>query len=93
MKRGARIDVALVSEEKPFVESPGKVRLERSDPRFVDALMTRGALGEALDLANVARRGDDQRALAHDPGDTGVPPSIERFPSSTTCTGALSPSQ
>ena len=72
--RRARIEMAFAGEEKTFAKAPGEVRLERGDARFFHALMAGSARGEALDLADVARRRDDQRARPHDAGDPRVPP-------------------
>ena len=56
------------AKEKALTEAPGEVRLQRRDARLVDALMAGRARREALDLADVARRRNDQRALANDAG-------------------------
>ena len=66
--------MTLPGKEQALVEPPGKIRLERADARFARALETRGAPREALDLGNVARRGDHERALACNAGDMSIPP-------------------
>src|SRR5271166_5557843 len=78
--RRARIEMPFAGEEKPPVKPPREVRLERRDARFVHPLMARSALGETLDLADVAWRGEDQRALAHDPRHMCVPPADRALP-------------
>ena len=61
-------------EEETFAEAAGEVRLERGDLRLVRALVAVRALSEAVDLARVARRRDDQRAFALHARNARVPP-------------------
>ena len=91
--RGARVEMAFAGEEETFAEAPGEIRLERGDPRLVHPLMSARARGEAVDLADVARRRDDQRARRATPGTRASHQSIAPLPRSTTLAGALSPSQ
>jgi hypothetical protein len=71
---GARIEMTLGGEEETVAKARRKIGLERGDPRLIGPLMPARALGEAVDLGDVARRSDDQRAGANDPGDTRLPP-------------------
>ena len=92
--RGARVEMALAGEEETFAETPGEIGLKRGDPRLIRPLMSARALSEAVDLADVARRRDDQRARPRvTPGTRASHQSIAPLPRSTTLCGALSPSQ
>src|SRR5579863_185388 len=74
MQRAAWVEMTFLSEEQASAESSGEVRLQRGDARFLDALVILGARCKAIDLAGVARRRDDQRAVAGDAGDAPLPP-------------------
>jgi hypothetical protein len=76
--RNSRIEMALAGEEQPLAEASRQVRLQRSDRVGIDALPFPRSCGETVDLADVARRRDDEGAVAHHPWDPRSPP-IQRF--------------
>src|ERR1700733_11196094 len=73
-QRDARIEMAFGHEEQPLAEAPCEIRLKLGDARFVHWRMRLGPRREAVDLARVARRRDDQRAFARHAGRAYVPP-------------------
>src|SRR5271156_2157480 len=77
--RAARIKMALASEEETGAKTSAEIGFERGDPRLIRPLMPARAPGEAVDLADIARRRDDQRASARDSGDARVPPVDRAF--------------
>ena len=73
-QRDARVQMAFVGEEQAFAEAPRKIRLKLRDARFVHWRMRFRSRREAVDLACVARRRDNQRALARHARNARVPP-------------------
>ncbi len=84
----ARIEMAFVGEEQALAETPREIRLQLRNARFVHPHMRLRPRREAVDLTDVARRRDNQRALARiTPGTRASHQSIAPWPSSTTLLG------
>ena len=65
------------AKKRPLRNRPARSGSSAAMLRFVHALMAARARGEAVDLARVARRRDDERAFARDARNARVPP-VER---------------
>ena len=64
----------LPRKEQALAETSREVGLEFADARLVDALPFPRTRREAVDVAGIARRGDDESALARDAGYMARPP-------------------
>src|SRR5882757_3228302 len=73
-KRAARVKMRLARKEQGAAEPAGKIRLERGNARLVAPFMAIGALRKTRQFRRVARRCDDQAAVAYGAGEVPGPP-------------------
>ena len=78
-QRGARVEVRLVGEQQAVAETSGHIRLQRGDAVAIQPLEAFAAIGERLQLADIARGRQHQRAVADGAGKLPRPP-LQRLP-------------